>query len=143
MPRRHRPTGDHGYGTITTCGGLAPSRLENSAVFVDPDVASNEYVPLPVIALVTSTSTQVPALPLPTVATGLPLMTGLLFQFTPVSVQPLSTLYQLPQLTLRVDDEQADLHGAGAPDRPLSVNFTIGRYSALVGLCSFSTVAVA
>ena len=30
------------YGTITTCGGLVPSRLENSAVFVDPDVASNE-----------------------------------------------------------------------------------------------------
>src|SRR3954453_19952625 len=42
-----RPPG-RSCGTITTCGGLVPSRLENSAVFVEVDVASNEYVPLPV-----------------------------------------------------------------------------------------------
>ncbi len=46
-PMRAAPAGPAGrflasYETITTCGGLVPSRLENSAVLADADVASNE-----------------------------------------------------------------------------------------------------
>ena len=79
-------TGRRGLGTFVL------GSLENWAVFVDGEVAVNEYVPLPVTALVTSISTQVPAVMAPSVATGWPEIVGALFHTTVLSDQSLETL---------------------------------------------------
>ena len=88
------------YATTTTWGGCGPWLVSNAAVFVDVVVASNEYVPFPVIAAVRSTSTHVPTVTAPTEATGLPEMAGLLPQTTVVSVQSFETRYQSPPRAL-------------------------------------------
>ena len=88
------------YATTTTWGGFVPW-VANAAVFVDVVVASNEYVPFPVIALVRSTSTHVPTVTAPTEATGLPEMAGLLPQTTVLSVQLFETRYQSPPRSSR------------------------------------------
>ena len=60
------------------------------------EVASNEYVPFPVIALVRSISTHVPSEIAATEATGLPEISGLVPQITVLSVQSFETRYQSP-----------------------------------------------
>ena len=77
-------------------GRVRPWLVSNAAVFVDVVVASNEYVPFPVTAVVRSTSTHVPTVTAPTEATGLPEMAGLLPQTTVLSVQSFETRYQSP-----------------------------------------------
>ena len=83
-----------------TCGAFVPWLVENAAVFVDVEVASNEYVPFPVIAPVRSISTHVPTTIAPTEATGLPETSGLLSHTTSPSIQAFETRYQSPPLEL-------------------------------------------
>src|SRR4029079_7705762 len=45
----------------TSCGGLAPSRLENATVSLFPLVSVKPYAPAPVTCAVTSNSTHCPS----------------------------------------------------------------------------------
>ena len=117
------------YATTTTWGGFVPWLVANAAVFVDVVVASNEYVPFPVIAVVRLTSTHVPTVTAPTEATGLPEMAGLLPQITVLSVQSFETRYQSPPRA-RVLDVEPEPHRGRRPLSPFRVNLMSDRYSA-------------
>ncbi len=93
-------------------------------------VASNEYVPLPVIAGVRLTSTQVPTETAPTEATGLPEIAGLLPQTTVFSTQLFETRYQSPPLELASVTNIRSLTEVGGPLSPFRVNRMSDRYSA-------------
>ena len=99
-PPRSADAPDQGPTVTTSWGGFVPSRLENCVVSLLPSEMARLYVPLPVTSLETSTSSQVPTVAAPRLAIGVPLMTGALFQVTPVSVQPPVTVYSRPALTL-------------------------------------------
>ena len=117
--------------------------VSNAAVFVDVVVASNEYVPFPVIAGVRLTSTHVPTVTAPTEATGLPEIAGLLFQTTVLSVQLFETRYQSPPLALASSTKSRSLTDVGGPLSPFRVNRMSDRYSAGGSNLSFMVGAVA
>src|SRR5215207_1248081 len=131
------------YATTTTWGGCVPWLVSNAALFVDVVVASNEYVPFPVIALLRLTSTHVPTVTAPTEATGLPEMAGLLPQTTMLSVQSFETRYQSPPRALASSTYSRSLTEVGGPLSPFRVNLMSDRYSAGGSNLSFMVGAVA